>query len=76
MSPTKQSVDSQFPLLKSLSIKTNLDDKINEKQLVTLLTELVYLFKKSKKELNFIHHGNDEPGILIPIPRAKNYSTF
>ena len=76
VSPTKQSEDNQYPLLKSLNIDTNLDDKTNKEQIVNLPSELVYLFKSSEKDLNFIHCGNDKHGILIPIPRAKNYTTF
>ena len=26
--------------------------------------------------MNFIHRGNDRLGLLVPIPRVKNYSTF
>ena len=73
VSPTKHS--EEYPLLKSLNIDTNLNSKTNKEQIVNSLSELVYLFKRSGKELNFIR-GNDKPGILIPIPRAKNYTTF
>ena len=44
-----------YPLLKSLNIDTNLNSKTNEEQIVNLFSELVYLFKSSGKDLNFIH---------------------
>ena len=64
----------QYPLLQSLGVVTNFDT--NKEQLVNLMSELVFLFKNENKPLNFVHRGNDRPGLLIPVPKSKNYETF
>ena len=61
-----------YPLLHSLGINTNLDE--NMETMSNLLSELVSLFKKSNKKLEFTHQ-NSKPGLLIAIPNAKNYSS-
>ena len=62
-----------YPLLHSLGININLDK--NMETMSNLLSELVSLFKKSNKKLEFTHR-NSKPGILVSIPNAKNYSTY
>ena len=64
----------KYPLLESLGINTSFEN--NEDQLVNLVSELVFLFKTENKPLNFIHRGNDRPGLLVAIPRAKTCDTF
>ena len=64
----------KYPLLESLGINTSFEN--NEDQLVNLVSELVFLFKTENKPLNFVHRGNDRPGLLIPVPKSKNYDTF
>ena len=71
---SKNSASSTYTLLDSLGINTNLDT--NKEQLLNLLSEMVMLFKKNNQPMNFIHRGNDRLGLLVPIPRVKNYSTF
>ena len=63
-----------YPLLDSLGISTHFDS--NKDQLINLVSELVHLFKSNKQPINFIHRGNDRPGLLVAIPKAKTYSTF
>ena len=67
-------ITTKYPLLHSFGIKTQFET--NEQQLVNLMSELVLLFKNSNKPLHFIHRGNDRPGLLVPIPKAKTYETF
>ena len=63
-----------FPLLHSFGINTTFES--NKNQLVNLMSELVSLFRKSNEPMTFIHRGNDRPGLLVAIPKAKNYVTF
>ena len=72
--PSINPISSSFPLLQSLGINTNFET--NKQQLVNIMSELVLLFKKENKPLNFIHRGNDRPGLLVAIPKTKNYDVF
>ena len=75
INPTKTPLQPlPFPLLQSLGIDINVES--NKNQLLNLVSELVSLFKKSNEPLSFNYRGNDRPGLLIAVPKAKNYVTF
>ena len=74
VTPTETPTQAPFPLLHSLGVNTDFES--NEIQLVNLMSELVALFNRSNKPLNFIHRGNDKPGRLVAIPKSKNYVSF
>ena len=75
-SPSVTSTPKQrqlYPMMNSLGINTNIDK--NKDQLSQLLREITMLYKNSKQRLEFLYL-NSKPGILLPIPTAKNFSTF
>ena len=67
---------TKYPLLSSLGIETNFETDDNERKITNLLAELISLHKNAKKELNFSHHGNCKPGVLIQVPNASTYNSY
>ena len=61
-----------YPLIHSLEINANIDE--NKDQFSQLLREITTLYKNSKQQLEFTYL-NSKPGLLLPIPSAKNFST-
>ena len=66
--------NSQFPLLQSLGIETNFET--NSSTITNLLSELIRLYKKHNKKMEFVHLGNSKPGIVVAVPRSKDYDSF
>ena len=56
-----------------MGINTNVGE--NRTQLSQLLRKLTTLYKNSKEELSFTYL-NSKPEFLVPIPNAKNFTTF
>ena len=71
VTPTRK--PNPYPLLDSLGIDTDLDK--NAITISNLMSELVTLHKKSNKKLEFTYR-NGKPGLLVPIPNAKNFITY
>ena len=72
--PTK--TPSNYPLLQSLGIHASFDNDDEVNKIESLLAELVVLHKTNKKQMHFSHLGNGKPGLLVQIPRAKNFLTY
>lgn len=73
---TNPSTFQSFPLLRSLGIQPNFNTEHNCNQISNLLSELVNLHRKNNRQMHFTYTGNDKPGIVIPIPRSKDYNSF
>ena len=72
---TPTHIPNKFPKLSLLQITPDFDSEENVSKIEALLDELVSLHKTHKKEMNFTSR-NGQPGLVIAIPKAKNYETY
>ena len=67
---------NNFPLLQSLGIVPDLSTESNQNTISNLLSEIVKLHRHYNKTMSFNHIGNDKPGLVVLIPKSKNYVSF
>ena len=77
--PTQEpsvAVHTDYPLLHSLGIPTSFDSDDDSSVIGNVLSELVSLYKKNNRIMSFNSVGNSKPGIVVAIPRSKDYLSF
>ena len=67
---------NNFPLLRSFGIVPNFETELNQNIISNLLSELVNLHRQNDRPMEFTYVGNNKPGLVVPIPKSKDYVSF